>query len=145
MLIDPSGRITLMSPRVPGERAGVVAFMRVGPLAETPEAAAPPIETVSPAAKSKPAIVISAPPPADPDAGASVVPGGTMRPIWPVKYSVNHRLPSGPSAIPSGPAASVGIENSMAAPAVVRRTILLSVTPVNQRLPSGPDVTALPE
>src|SRR5262245_23631438 len=119
MLKEPSGRTTFTSSRVPAGRAGVVAVRRVGDTWETPLAAAPPIETVSPAAKSKPAIVMSVPPPGGPDAGASVVPGGTMRPIWLVKYSVNHRLPSGPSAIPSGPAASVGIENSVVVPAVV--------------------------
>src|SRR5437763_1797773 len=47
-------------------------------------------------------------------------------------------LPSGPAAMPNGNDDRVGIGNSVIAPAVVIRPILLPLSSVNQRLPSAP-------
>ena len=44
-----------------------------------------------------------------------------MRPIWLTPASENQMLPSGPSAMPSGPAFGVGSANSLIAPAGVMR------------------------
>ena len=46
-----------------------------------------------------------------------IFPAGVMRPIWPASVSENQMLPSGPSAMPSGPAFAVGTANSSSAPA----------------------------
>src|SRR2546430_1118328 len=60
------------------------------------------------------------------------------RPILPPD-SVDHRLPSGPGAIPLGSLTGVGIWNSVILPPVLIRPILLpSLDWVNQRLPSRP-------
>src|SRR5215831_5015653 len=53
-------------------------------------------------------------------------------------------LPSGPTVMPSTPAPSVGILNSVTDPAVVTRTIRFSESEVNQRFPSGPDAIWTP-
>ena len=71
-----------------------------------------------------------------------MTPAVVIRPIWCVAPSVNQRLPSGPAAIPRGPLKAVGIVNSVTAPAVVIRPILLVLPPLNstnQRLSSGPN------
>src|SRR5207244_7692374 len=47
---------------------------------------------------------------------------------------------SGPAVIPKGSLAAVGMGNSVTAPAVVIRPILLPSSSVNQRAPSGPAV-----
>src|SRR5438552_2352059 len=59
--------------------------------------------------------------------------------LFPV-FSVNHRLPSGPVVIRSGPLPLVGTANSVITPAVVILPILLPLNSVNQRLPSGPEL-----
>src|SRR5215470_12323358 len=68
---------------------------------------------------------------------------GLIRPILLAPFSVNHRLPSGPAVMPAGLLASVGMGNSVIAPAGVIRPMWL--TPfvsapdsTNQRLLSGP-------
>src|SRR2546426_37963 len=48
-----------------------------------------------------------------------------MRPIWLPLLSVNQRAPSGPAVMLYGPAAAVGIVNSVMTPPVVIRPILL--------------------
>src|SRR5215469_16897467 len=53
--------------------------------------------------------------------------------------SVNHKLPSGPAAIPPG-AVVVGGAYSVNAPDVVTLATLSAPDSVNQRLPSGPVV-----
>ena len=74
-----------------------------------------------------------------------MVPVGVIRPILP--YPVNHRLPSGPAAIPLGLPATpmvVGRGYSVMTPSGVIRPILSPADSVNQadsvnhRLPSGP-------
>src|SRR5262249_24655021 len=71
--------------------------------------------------------------------GESVTtPVRVMRPILPATTSANHRLPSGPTVMPSGPLAAVGTANSVTKPVGVMRPILPPHTSVNQRLPSGP-------
>ena len=65
-----------------------------------------------------------------------ICPAGVMRPIWPASVSENQILPSGPSAMPSGPAFSVGTANSSSVPAGVMRPILLAFFCANHRLPS---------
>ena len=71
-------------------------------------------------------------------------PAGVIRAIRLPRYSVNHRLPSGPAVMPKG---SVSNENpgvtppvnSVTTPAGVTRPIRPGLaTSVNQRLPSGP-------
>jgi hypothetical protein len=62
-----------------------------------------------------------------------------MRPIRLATSSVNQMFPSGPLAIPNGPAGA-GSGNSVIAPAVVTRPIWFASSSVNQRLPSGPAV-----
>ena len=76
--------------------------------------------------------------------GNSVIaPAGVMRPILPAR-SVNQRLPSGPTVMPSGVAFAVGIGNSATSvPVVVTLPILLPLYSVNQRLPSGPTARPL--
>src|SRR6266567_3173634 len=73
---------------------------------------------------------------------ALVLAGVLTRPILLLKFSVNHRAPSGPGVIPHGSLLAVGIGNSVMAPVVVMRPILLPPVPdsVNHRAPSGPDV-----
>src|SRR6266540_2629654 len=71
-----------------------------------------------------------------------------MRPILLGALSVNHRAPSGPAAMETGPHgpdleqsgydAGSGIGNSVMAPEVVMRPILLAYCSVNHRAPSGP-------
>ena len=65
-------------------------------------------------------------------------PLGVMRPTWLRCASENHRLPSGPATMPSGPAPGVLSANSVIAPAVVMRPILLPAFSQNQNAPSGP-------
>ncbi len=48
------GTLTTTSLTEPGVRAGAMASIRVGSAIETPVVAAPPIETVEPAAKLRP-------------------------------------------------------------------------------------------
>src|SRR6516162_8985120 len=71
--------------------------------------------------------------------GNSVIePDVVMRPILEAHSSVNHRAPSGRTALPSEPASPVGHVNSFRTPDVVMRPILLAERSVNQRFPSGP-------
>ena len=80
----------------------------------------------------------------DADSGISVIePPGVMRPSLDVPFSANHRLPSGPGAIPCG-AEPEGGANSWTVPDVeIRPMAAVTVWPftitgsVNQRLPSG--------
>ena len=65
-------------------------------------------------------------------------PAGVMRPS-PAR-SVNHRLPSGPTAMPEGDAFGVGVAKSVTTPAVVMRPMRLATGSVNHKLPSGPAV-----
>src|SRR5258707_15402681 len=80
--------------------------------------------------------------------GNSVIaPAGVIRPILfaggVVCDSVNHRLPSGPSAIRAGLLFEVLTLNSSMTPVTtVSRPILLAAISVNQMLPSEP--TAIP-
>ena len=69
-----------------------------------------------------------------------MAPAVVIRPIRFAPHSVNHRLPSGPDAMPNNPPGSVGIGNSVTIPAGVIRPIqvVLPVPPVNHTLPSGP-------
>src|SRR5438128_12619752 len=60
------------------------------------------------------------------------------RPILLAEYSVNHRLPSGPAAMPTGKPPTVGTGNSVIAPEVVIRPILLAKGSVNHNAPSEP-------
>src|ERR1700722_14466229 len=62
------------------------------------------------------------------------------RPIWFWNCSVNQNAPSGPTAIPAGPAPCVVTAYSVMLPAVVMRPILSLATSVNQRAPSRPSV-----
>src|SRR6266567_3085786 len=73
---------------------------------------------------------------------ALVLAGVLTRPILLLKFSVNHRAPSGPGVIPHGSLLAVGIGNSVMAPVVVMRPILLLtlLISVNHRAPSGPTV-----
>ena len=59
-------------------------------------------------------------------------------PIFEAPYSVNQRLPSGPTAMPLGSLAVFESGNSVSTPAVVIRPIFPAPYSVNQRLPSGP-------
>src|ERR1051325_7048905 len=61
-------------------------------------------------------------------------------PILFPEYSVNQRLPSGPTAICCGALAAVGIVNSLITPAGVIRPTLFPLCSKNQRFPSGPAV-----
>src|SRR5437762_2990517 len=64
-----------------------------------------------------------------------------IRPILPLElYSVNHRFPSGPAAMPEGKLEGVGTGYSVTTPPVVIRPMLLPANSVNHRLPSGPAV-----
>src|SRR5688500_16111881 len=67
-----------------------------------------------------------------------MTPPVVIRPIWLPARSVNHRLPSGPAAIPKGSLAAVGTGNSVMTPPGVMRPIRLPALSVTQRLPSGP-------
>src|SRR5579864_247234 len=71
-----------------------------------------------------------------------MTPAVVMRPILEVekKLSANHRAPSGPFVIPTGLELGVGSGNSVIAPVVVMRPILLPLFSVNHRAPSGPTV-----
>lgn len=72
-----------------------------------------------------------------------IVPLVVILPIMPAmaRFSANHRLPSGPAAIPYGCELAVGVEYStIGAPLVLIFPILLLPNSVNQRLPSGPVV-----
>src|SRR5258708_17074531 len=68
--------------------------------------------------------------------------GRDKRPIWSALgvCSVNHNAPSGPVVMPVGPLPAFGSGNSVIAPAVVMRPILLAKVSVNQSAPSGPVV-----
>ncbi len=69
-----------------------------------------------------------------------MAPPVVMRPILLVAVSVNHRLPSGPAVMPTGPLLAVGVGNSVILPLVVMRPIRFVAFSVNHRLPSGPAV-----
>src|SRR6266704_3316294 len=51
-----------------------------------------------------------------------------MRPIWFPKFSVNHRLPSGPAAMAKGSLLAVGVENSVMVPTVAQAGRLLRLS-----------------
>src|SRR6266567_4751287 len=68
-----------------------------------------------------------------------------MRPILFPWDSVNHRLPSGPAAMPNGSQPNlcphlVGRGNTVSLPPAVRRSMRFPKDKVNHRLPSGPVV-----
>src|SRR5512133_1759189 len=66
-----------------------------------------------------------------------------MRPILFAKYSVNHRLPSGPDVMDKGSLLGAGIGNPVIVPDGVMRPIrgaILGPRSVHHRLPSGPEV-----
>jgi hypothetical protein len=71
-----------------------------------------------------------------------ISPAVVIRPTLPAegKNSVNHSAPSGPFVIPMGELPDVGTVNSVSAPDVVMRPILLVPYSVNQSAPSAPDV-----
>src|ERR1035437_4677415 len=79
------------------------------------------------------------------DGGPGWAPAGVMPPIrWPLN-SVNHRVPSDPAAMPSGPLPAVKpVEYSVMTPAVVMRPIRLPLDSVNHRAPSGPAAIPMP-
>jgi hypothetical protein len=54
--------------------------------------------------------------------------------------SVNHRAPSGPLTIPSGPLSGVGASNDLSSPQVVIRAIRFLCDSVNHSAPSEPVV-----
>src|SRR5207245_4982741 len=88
---------------------------------------------------SGPAVISYGALPAPDGTGNSLItPVLVIRPIWPLVYSANQRLPSGPTVIPIGPLFGVGTSNSVIEPDGVMRPILLPFCSVNQRLPSGP-------
>src|SRR5258707_13050011 len=68
--------------------------------------------------------------------------GRDKRPIWSALgvCLVNHNAPSGPVVMPVGPLPAFGTGNSVTAPAVVMRPILLAKESGNQSAPSGPVV-----
>src|SRR4029453_9661767 len=66
------------------------------------------------------------------------VPGATTREILFPDDSVNHIVPSGPAAIPSGKLAVVGTEYSAIEPSVLILPILFAGASVNQSVPSVP-------
>src|SRR5205807_4937610 len=67
-----------------------------------------------------------------------IAPDGVIRPMRSPLSSVNHRLPSGPAVIPSGPSSAGDPTNSVTTPAGVMRPMELRPNSVNHRLPSGP-------
>src|SRR6516225_6365760 len=68
-------------------------------------------------------------------------PAVVIRPIWFAPNSVNHRLPSEPTAMLVGPLPDVmPLENMVTWPEGAIRPILLNEDSVNHRLPSGPGV-----
>src|ERR1035437_8229647 len=73
---------------------------------------------------------------------STIVPDGVMRPIRPLAPSVNHRLPSGPGAMPYGCAdevlGGIGIGYSVTLPLGVMSPILSRLSSTNQMFPSGP-------
>jgi hypothetical protein len=60
-----------------------------------------------------------------------------------VSHSLNHMLPSTPAAISHGADAGVGTGNSVTAPAISIRPILLPIRCVNHMAPSGPGAMPL--
>jgi len=72
--------------------------------------------------------------------GYSVMaPPVVILPILSPEHSANHRLPSGPEAMPCGMLLGVGMGYSVTVPPTVIRPMLLPVCSVNHRLPSGPE------
>ena len=70
-----------------------------------------------------------------------ITPEGVILPILLPVFSVNHTLPSGPGAIPTGKADAVGIVYSVIAPVVgLILPTLLAPFSVNHMSPSGPAV-----
>src|SRR5437588_116521 len=65
---------------------------------------------------------------------------GRIAPILLPYRSVNHRLPSGPEAMPWATGNPLGIGYSVSAPCVVIRPTLPLPLSANQRLSSGPNV-----
>ena len=63
-----------------------------------------------------------------------------MTPTRSASFCENQTLPSGPSAMPSGPQSRCGSSNSVMAPSGVMRPILPAARSVNQRLPSAPSM-----
>ena len=72
-----------------------------------------------------------------------MMPVVVIRPTLFPADSVNHRLPSGPAAIPCGALSAVGIGNSVICPSGVILPIALPTFSVNQTLPSEP--SAMPQ
>ena len=70
-----------------------------------------------------------------------MAPAVVMRPILFFPFSVNHRCPSGPAAMPCGLAPGVGIGNPVNSPAGVMRPISF-VRSMNQTFPSEPQATS---
>lgn len=68
-------------------------------------------------------------------------PSTVIRPIRSAFSSVNQSAPSGPAAIPYGPAPAVGTAKEHAFPSVSIRPIRWSRIRVNQSAPSGPTVS----
>src|ERR1035437_5632905 len=75
---------------------------------------------------------------------STIVPDGVMRPIRPLAPSVNHRLPSGPGAMPYGCAdevlGGIGIGYSVTLPLGVMSPILSRLSSPTQMFPSGAGV-----
>jgi hypothetical protein len=77
-----------------------------------------------------------------PTLNSVIRPSGVIRPIRSASPSENQTFPSGPSAIPSGPAFGVGTANSAMAPLRPMCPMRLPLFSANQKLPSAP--TAIP-
>src|SRR5207253_2620637 len=100
--------------------------------------AAPAVMPV-PNSVSTPAAGTAPPRPAPPYAAHQTPPAVVIRPIWSAPLSVNHKAPSGPAAMPTGPAVGpVGVPNSVRTPAVVMAPTWPELNCVNQSRPSGP-------
>src|SRR5262245_6651098 len=72
-----------------------------------------------------------------------MTPFGVILPMLLPKYSVNHRFPSGPAAMPNTQASGVRTRYSVRTPPVVIAPIRLPLSSVNHRRPSGPETMSL--
>lgn len=72
-----------------------------------------------------------------------MVPAAVQRPILLPAPSVNQRLPSGPTVMPHGVLAAVGIGYRVSVPEVVILSTVFPAFSTNQRVSSGPRVIPL--
>src|SRR5689334_21193988 len=81
--------------------------------------------------------------PAGSTGNSFTVPPGVTFAIRPAVFSATHMFPSGPRAIPAGPAPLVRGNSGSIVPAVVSRPTLLAALSVNHRIWPGPAVIPL--